>query len=507
MAKYMKKHFVLLTILVIGVLALSACSGGGAGNATPAGGTEGVPNTGGFATDTFPTDMVGTALPTTGLSTSESGLSTSAPTTDLSTATSQVGGSGEGTSVVAPTSQATSSIPNTGNGELVNLSAMLNFRVQDSSGKELGRVVDYVVNVCEAHIAYIAVDMASASTSGASSSNSTGGSTSGTAVTSNGASTTSAGNVVLIPYQAATSLNGVLGAGVFSNNPAAGGTGGTVSGTSVSGTSVPSTGSQSNSGAGNLTSSGDVLVVNIGGADLTTFPAVSLSALNSSDVTWEANVINFWGPYMKLGLTTACSVPANGGTLVPTGAAPEVVGTPMVSGTAVMDVSPTRTSNRVTVNKVALASVLLNADLTEGNGRAFGKIVDAVIIRNSGGILYYIAQATAGGAQSGTSNGSTTYGAGTSVAGTAVPAGTQQSGSLNNSGTSSSAAGLIALPPGAVMVRHDGGNTTFYLLVPSSVATSGPAFSGSASGFNANPGSNWFNYWQQYLPMTQSQLP
>lgn len=496
----MKKHFVLLTILVIGVLALSACSGGGTGNATPVGGTEGVPNTGGFATDTFPTDMVGTALPN-----SESGLSTSAPTTVLSTATSQVAGGGESTSVVAPTSQATSSIPNTGSGELVNLSAMMNFRVQDSNGKDLGRVVDYVVNVCEAHIAYIAVEMTPAGGSGNSSS-----STTGTAVTSNGAaSTTSAGNVVLIPYQAATTLNGVLGAGVFSNNGTS--SSGAVSGTPVNGTSVPSTGSQSNSGAGSLANnSGDVLVVNTGGADLTTFPAVSLSALNSSDVTWEANVINFWGPYMKLGLTTACSVPANGGTLVPTGAAPEVVGTPAVSGTAVMDVSPTRTSNRVTVNKVALASALLNADLTEGNGRAFGKIVDAVIIRNSGGILYYIVQASAGNTQSGASNGSngsSTYGTGTPVAGTAVPAGTQQSSGLNNSGSSSSASGLIALPPGAVMVRHDGGTTTFYLLVPSSVATSGPAFSGSASGFDANPGSNWFNYWQQYLPMTQSQLP
>jgi hypothetical protein len=278
----------------------------------------------------------------------------------------------------------------------------------------------------------------------------------------------SGSNVVLIPYQAATTLNGQLGAGVNSGTPV----------------STP---------ASTPVSSGDVLAVNIGSANLSAFPAISLQDLDMNDVSWEADVITFWSPYMNLGVTTACPVPSGSSTATATATATNAATATNVTGTSTAGASSTPIppanptletgSDRVIVNKVALASAVLGADLQAGNRSTVGTMRDAVMIRNTGGILYYIAQVVTSNPQ---------------AVGTPLPTATlQPSGSDNR---------LIALPPGAVNVRHENDLTVFYLLVPVNIFTGSPPYTGDFNNFNTVD-SQWFDYWSQYIPMTPSALP
>ena len=53
----------------------------------------------------------------------------------------------------------TAIIPSTGQGQgqVVSLASMMQFRVVDAGGEMIGTVSDYVVNICEAHILYAVV--------------------------------------------------------------------------------------------------------------------------------------------------------------------------------------------------------------------------------------------------------------------------------------------------------------------------------------------------------------
>ena len=116
----------------------------------------------------------------------------------------------------------------------------------------------------------------------------------------------------------------------------------------------------------------------------------------------------FWKQTFRLALTTGCNVPAGGltGTVVPnTGAVlsgtPQAgdqvaTGEPVVTGTQsggfAPTFSPTRTSDRVVVYRVGLASHILNAPVQEYNGRTIGQTHDIAIIVQTGGIIYVVVE-------------------------------------------------------------------------------------------------------------------
>lgn len=370
----------------------------------------------------------------------------------MGTSTPVTGGIGMGTSTpIVSGTQVGGGIPDTGDGTLVQLSELLRYRVVDSEGNDLGQVSEYVINMCEAHIVYIALNPNGQGAGSGQSTSPTGAAVIGTPqVGSPTGSPASGGQQVLIPYEAVNLRDNPQGSGQ------------------------------------------DTLVVELNGADIASAPTVDVKTLDLNDTSWETEITGFWSQYMDLGLTTECRVPSGGGasgTAVPGMSGTSAPGatsgggitsfdsTPAVNGTqsAVGTLPAVGTSvsggNRVSVYKIALASAVLNADLQEGNGTSVGKISDAVIIPETGGILYFLAQATAGNQSAG-------------------------AGGQN-----------IALPPGAVNVRHEGSGasskTILVLLVQTDVFRNAPGYTAGSGQLD----SDLFDYWSQYIPMTQEALP
>lgn len=510
----MSKAKIFLPVALILVLVLAACSGGNQNN-QPTGlpGLEtgfptSVPNTG--ATSVFPT-----AAPTEGMSTVVSvptslGTSGVSGTLTVGTSTPAAAATSASTSIVVarpgltttpsgvsntPSVSGTQGVPSTGSSQLTKLSTMMNYSVVDANGNTVGTVRDYIINQCEAHLLYLVVDLNPSATASPTSVAGTGGS-------------------VLIPYEA------------FTVNP-------------------PAMVSQNS------------FVLSSKVTNLSSAPTVDINTIDLENPTWETNVLTYWRQYVNLTLTTGCNVPANGGTGAPVSGTVIPGGTPGVTGTSVPTVSgsvptvpgtvptvpvtvptvpgsvptvagvfapntsfvagtasvpagsstmvagtpvtgfPTRTSNRVTVYRLALASQMLKANLIEGTGQVLGQVNDVMVVPNTGAILFAAIQPST---------------AGTPVAGTQT-SGTQVSGTPVGGSSVSSAQttqGLIALPDGAFTVRYIAGSTSaaqkqlvLVLLVPTSVYTGAPAY---------NPGTNtidtqWFDYWNQYIPMTMSELP
>lgn len=501
--KLMKKWIPVLTVLV---LILAACSGGG-GQATPTassifgtstpstGGTSSVPNTG--ATQAFPTmeatSGTSAAVPTTAGTSGVSATSvgTLAATTAATAVMTQAPATAAATSPAAMNTQTSLStlvatsgatpvtstmipvIPSTGTGtgQIVSLASMMKYRVMDNTGAAIGAVSDYVVNVCEAHILYVVV-------------------------TPDASLNLQGGKQLLIPYEAffATPNSGKI-------DPASG-----------------------------------VLTLNVAVSSLSNAPTVDVTSLDMQNPTWDSSIMAYWRQNFRLGLTTGCNIPAPGpavtasemgtavpsgttvplGTVSPTGQAstaqPNASGTPAAG--AAPTYSVTKTANRQTVYRVGLASKILGAPLQEGNGTTIGQDVDVAVIIQTGGIIYYVVQATAGVQGSSGALGTASPGVGTAMPqGTSVP-NTGSGTTSPNTGTATSgisnAGGgrLIALPPAAVNIRYANNangqlSPALVLLAQTNVFLQSPAY-------DAQTGTNesaWFSYWQKFVPMTQSEVP
>jgi sporulation protein YlmC with PRC-barrel domain len=453
-----------LPVLLILVLALSACSSGGSNqgqSATDAaatgvsgipetGGTPGIPTMegtsvlgvptlegtsvlGGATSEAVPT-VEGTIPVTGGTAVGTLESPTSAATTE-STSTLSTPVSTAVSTFPAATSAAGTAVPGAGVENML-LSDMLKFQVVDANGDTIGQVRDFVVNMCEARLLYLAVNVQVTGNTGA-----------------NGVP------LVLIPYEALVRNEQGMAPGV----------------------------------------SGNAFMVNVNANQLSNAPAFDVTTLDLQNPTWESGVQTFWKQYAKLSVTTGCNVPATGaatsmpgttGTVIPTtvntlpgvvGTQPATVGTPMTdsaisqgtsissgtTGTQAPVVSSTQTTNRVNVTRIALASDLLKADLVEGNGNRAGKVRDAVILPNVGAVYYVIVQPV---------------------------------------GQASNSSRQILVPAGAVTIRQStqgAKGVEVVLLVQNNVLLSAPDYPGDPNRLDQN----LYNYWNQYVPMNQSQLP
>ncbi len=123
------------------------------------------------------TPLAGTGGPSGTLSPAENGLRSATQTGDLGTSTAGVPTTGDvsGTStqtIQTPAANGTQSVPNTGGQALLGakivpnsarsqavlLSNMMDYNVVDQSGKAIGKVSDYILNMCESNIIYMLVN-------------------------------------------------------------------------------------------------------------------------------------------------------------------------------------------------------------------------------------------------------------------------------------------------------------------------------------------------------------
>ncbi len=477
----MKKLRILLPVLVIGIMILSACAGAGSdANATDTVETF-IPETGG-------TEVVATeAVPTT-VATLES-TATEAATTATPAATSTQAVTTE------PTGAVGTGVPATG-GEVEALTEMLRYRVVDNNGNELGRVRDYIINTCEAHILYIVMG-------------------------SNGAN-----GSVLIPYEA-VSLN--------KDRPQ----------------NAPADALVVNFDAGLLAS---VPNVDLKTADLTA-PDWDAAVM----AFWKQNIpISLTSACNVPSGSNPTVVPTQAATLVsPTVTAPAATAEPSNTEVAPTDVVPsetpvsgalfsgvayqatstppstvtpggmvtgtpiaTQTSNRVNVYKIALASDLIGANLVDGANNMLGKVRDALVLKSSGATQFFIIQLVAGNQQDAngkmvavppgavnlfydtaflrTSNNGVT---GNQVTGTPTP-GTQALATGVAQTTlvptvQTHAAPITGGPVGQNASRLE--RPVLVLLVDLSVLQNAPAY----SIVNGMVDQGTFDYWSQFVPMAR----
>ena len=463
----MSKMKIIFPALVAGMLILSACAG---------------------AVTQEPTQSVETFIASTPTAV-EMSTATTAPTEPVETATAEA----SATAVMTQTSTAIPGIPPTG-AEIEALSEMLRYRVVDNAGTELSMVRDYIVNTCEAHILYIVLDAPTGSQS------------------------------ILVPYEAVS-----LNPGRPQDAPA------------------------------------NELVVNFDASLLGSAPAIDLKTVDFSSNNWDANVMAFWRQNIAISLTTACNVPTGGGTLVPTpmstltpggtlvpsGTAPAVTETPASTAVPSTEVPGTETpvaslsgyhsvalqatstppntvvpgtsmpgagtpittltpSNRVNVFKVALASELIGANVVDINNNPLAKVRDALVLKSTGGVQYFIVQLIAGNQQNAEGNMlALPPGAVNLFYGTEFMRNTPVVGSTASaSGTMVAATPAAGTPVGGETVDNSIRRGSFdrpvlVLLFDLSVLTNAPAYSLT----NGQMDQATFDYWRQFVPMTREALP
>jgi sporulation protein YlmC with PRC-barrel domain len=434
----MRIRTIFLTTMMIMALLLAACAGDGNQNGDAVGtvfpedgvpaATEGIPETGGEPGDTLlgtatpePTEL--DAQPTSELETAtlepteQETADVSGTTPTVESDVSSAGGQGTGTGIIG--------IPETGSGDLAGLAAMFDFRVEDTSGNEIGTVRDYVINMCEANILYIVVDPAAGL-----------GSTNGQA---GGSANTQ--QALLIPYQATLE--------------------------------TPNSGSV-DAGQG-------LFVIDRDAAELGDAPTVDLDSIDLEDPAWDSEFMSYWQNDFDLSLTSACNVPVSGaaGTYA---AGTDAAGTQdatmtpdAAAGAAQPTAAQTETPgaggmgddmDRQDIFRLALASRVLEAELQDGNGQQLGTVQDVAIVPETGRTQYLLVES--------------------SEAGQGMD-------------------GMLALPPGAVNVMYEDGSDqpVLVLLVETGIYQNAPTYDQNAGANDAD----WFDYWDQYLPMTMEQLP
>jgi len=494
----MKRLRLLLPALVAGILILSACTGAGDVDSTPGVETF-IPETGG--TEVAPTDSL---FPTDDMIASPTVEVTEMTSTPLATSTME---QPTEAATLAPTQDATlePGIPPTG-GEIEALTEMLRYRVVDNAGNELGRVRDYIVNTCEAHILYIVLAAETGNES------------------------------VLIPYEA-VSLN--------QDRPE--------------------------------DATNDELVVSFDAALLANVPTINLRDVDFEDGDWDASVMAFWEQNIPISLTTACNVPGGSGTAVPTllptllptgtviaptaiapsatapavtetpestevvpsetpvsgagfsGAAFQATSTPpptvspggtIVAGTPIVTQQP---GNRVNVFKNALVSDLIGANVVDARNNMVAKVRDALVLKSTGAVRYFVVQLVAGNQQDAEGNlivlppGAVNLFYDDSF----VPSGNPNAGATQiaptQNPTQSSGTPAAGTPVGGESVGNNNNNANrgnrdndarfdrpvLVLLVNLSVLQNAPAF----NFVDGNIDQDTFDYWSQFVPMTREALP
>jgi sporulation protein YlmC with PRC-barrel domain len=405
----MKKWTVLLSAVLVFVLVLSACAAPDEGDdiGTPTNDTL-VPNEqpGGEQ----PLDPQQQATPTLMSPETLEPVETATPDT---AATQPVGGGAQ-------------IIPSTGGQSLNQLSTLMGYQVIDRDGALIGVVDDFIINLCEAHLLYMVVDVDLALPAEASQ--------------------------ALIPYELVTRQNGSI--------------------------------------HGNE----QTIQVNINASDLTSVPAYDAGMVTMREGIWEADVMAFWSTHMTQSLTTECRVSpfqvddlgtatstpdAPSATVVPT--TPEVpAATPTLPGTVTIPVQPTQTpsangsqeDDRVSVTRLVLANLLVQAELEDGNGQPLGTVVDAVIVPETGLIRYLAVQ-------------------------------------LDQAQQAQAEGELVLVPVRAVNVQYEGqsgNNPQLILVVEADVLLNAPTINALAEveqGFSAEAD----NYWNQYTPLTEEEQP
>ena len=492
----MKRLRLLLPALVAGILILSACTGAGDVDSTPGVETF-IPETGG--TEVAPTDSL---FPTDDMIASPTVEETEVTSTPLATSTEQP----TEAATLAPTQDATlePGIPATGS-EIEALTEMLRYRVVDNAGNELGRVRDYIVNTCEAHILYIVMDAETGNES------------------------------VLIPYEA-VSLN--------QDRPE--------------------------------DAANDELVVNFDAALLANVPTINLRDVDFEDGDWDASVMGFWEQNIPISLTTACNVPSGSGTAVPTllpsstviaptaiapsATAPAATGTPEstevvpsetpvsgagfsgaafqatstppptvipggtnVAGTPVITLQP---GNRVNVYKNALASELIGANVVDARNNMVAKVRDALVLKSTGAVRYFVVQLVAGNQQDAEGNliilppGAVNLFYDDSFVPSGNPNVSATQAAPTQSATQSNGTPAAGTPVGGESVGNNNNNNNnanrgnrdnnarfnrpvLVLLVDLSVLQNAPAF----NIVDGNIDQGTFDYWNLFVPMTREALP
>lgn len=463
----MKKRRILLPALLAGMMILSACAGAGDVNATDTVETF-IPQTG--ATEVMATEAVPTLAATLESTATQAQTATLAATS---------------AATVEPTGVVSTGVPATG-GEVEALTEMLRYRVVDNNGNELGRVRDYIVNTCEAHVLYIVM------------------------------SSSSANGSVLIPYEA-VSLN--------KNRP-------------------------QNAPADALVVNFDAsLLASVPAVDLKTTDLTAPDWDAAVMAFWKQNIpISLTSACNVPSGSQPTLIPTQTGTLVsPTGTAPAATTAPSNTVVAPTDAVPsetpvsgalfngvayqatatppstvtpgsvvtgtpgaTPTSNRVNVYKIALATDLIGANLVDGANNMLGKVRDALVLKSTGATQFFIIQLVAGNQQDANGNmvavppgvvnlfyDNSFIRTGSQVTGTPVPA------------TQVPATGVTQTPPAPMSGGPVGGEVVqnasrlerpvLVLLVDLSVLQNAPAYS-IVSGM-VDQGT--FDYWSQFVPMAR----
>jgi sporulation protein YlmC with PRC-barrel domain len=180
-----------LTIGILFTLLLSACDGGQVQDGTPApDGTpifengEGIPPTGDDETATPEIELTPTSEGTAVVDTPAAETTPTSGTTTGDGTYRDYGQVPVTSGQRAPQSQAAQIMPETARSEIVLLSNWMDLVVIDSAGNRIGTVHDYVLNTCEAHIIYVAIQLDGEGETGR--------------------------NVVLMPYEVVTLGGGIL---------------------------------------------------------------------------------------------------------------------------------------------------------------------------------------------------------------------------------------------------------------------------------------------------------
>jgi sporulation protein YlmC with PRC-barrel domain len=188
---FTKTRMAFLTIGILLTLLLSACEGGQVQDGTPApDGTpviengEGIPPTGNDETATPEIDLTPTVE---GPAIVDTPAAETTPTSAMTTGEDTYRDYGQvpvTSGQRAPQTRAAQIMPETGRSEIVLLSNWMDLVVIDSAGNRIGTVHDYVLNTCEAHIIYVAIQLDGEGETGR--------------------------NVVLMPYEVVTLGGGIL---------------------------------------------------------------------------------------------------------------------------------------------------------------------------------------------------------------------------------------------------------------------------------------------------------
>jgi sporulation protein YlmC with PRC-barrel domain len=330
----MSKKFLLVSVFLVFSLALAAC---GPADEEPRDlGTPGLPDTG-AEVDPLLTPADPMVTPGAGLGTPGAEQTPASP--GLTTPTP---GAGQETPALTPTQQTpaqqtpaqtpqtgqqTPGVPVTGANQAPLLSAFLDYEVVDSQNNTVGRVTDYVINMCEAHLLYAVVELD----------------------TAGGTTSTQTGDLVLIPYEA-FSLSGEIR---FQGERQ--------------------------------------LVLNISADELRAAPTLRLDDLDMTDTAWEADVYAYWVDLAPMTFDTTCPVPPANLTTTPGAQATPAPGTtPQTTPAATETPAGQAGDSRVVITRIALATELLEADVESGDGEMLGTVEDAVLIPQSGLIRWVV---------------------------------------------------------------------------------------------------------------------